>query len=143
MTTEWAKLVRHEGRMRLLDRVVASGDCTLSAEVKITPDATFYTDPEGVPAWIGIEYLAQAVAALAGVQGQKKGEAEPPLGYLLGTRNYRCKVPWFTPGMRLLAIATEELQDDNGLGSYDCRLMSEDEELAHCRLTVFRQRQQS
>jgi predicted hotdog family 3-hydroxylacyl-ACP dehydratase len=68
-----ASLVPHSGSMLLLDRVVASDAERLQAEVAITPH-TLFADENGVGSWIGIEYMAQAVAAYAGLHAYRTGQ---------------------------------------------------------------------
>ena len=58
-------LVPHDGQMVFLDRVLATGSDSLCAEVAIGPDSVFF-DGAGVGSWVGIEYMAQAIAAHAG-----------------------------------------------------------------------------
>lgn len=67
-----AQLVPHSGKMSLLDNIVEYGDDWLSAEVCITADSMF-ADEKGVPGWVGLEYMAQAVAAYAGLQERLNG----------------------------------------------------------------------
>jgi predicted hotdog family 3-hydroxylacyl-ACP dehydratase len=128
-------LVPHAGPMSLLDRVIAVEGERLSAEVVVPADGLFSRDG-GVGAWVGIEYMAQAVAAWAGWQSRQAGEA-PRIGLLLGTRRYRCSVPRFAAGQRLQVDIERGYQADNGLGQFDCRIRADGQELAHATLTVF------
>ena len=66
-------LVPHSGTMVLLDRVISADENTLCAEVVIRPDSLFYADG-GVGAWVGIEYMAQAIGAYAGYRARLRGE---------------------------------------------------------------------
>jgi predicted hotdog family 3-hydroxylacyl-ACP dehydratase len=74
----------------------------------------------GVPGWVGIEYMAQAVAAHAGYQARLDGES-PAIGYLLGTRAYRCSIPAFPVG-ETLRIHIESLFVEMGLGAFACHI---------------------
>jgi predicted hotdog family 3-hydroxylacyl-ACP dehydratase len=67
-----AELVPHTGTMSLLTRIIDYGDDWLSAEIHITPESIF-ADERGVPAWIGLEYMAQAIAAYGGRQERERG----------------------------------------------------------------------
>ena len=129
-------LVPHAGTMSLLDSLVAADDETLTARVAIGPDTLFCVDG-AVGAWVGVEYMAQAVAAHAGYAARQRGEPVR-VGFLLGTRRYACAVPAFAPGSQLTVHVRRALQSDNGLGSFDCRI--EDAggaELATASITVF------
>jgi predicted hotdog family 3-hydroxylacyl-ACP dehydratase len=134
-----AELVPHAGAMSLLDRVVAVEGERLLAEV-VVPAEGLFTDSqgpgEGVGAWVGLEYMAQAVAAWAGWQGRQAGQA-PRIGFLLGTRRYRCSVARFMPGQRLQVEVARRYQADNGLGQFEGRVSADGVELASAQLTVF------
>ena len=114
------ELVPHAGPMCLLDRVVAYGDDWLRAEVGIGPQSVF-ADERGVPAWVGIEYMAQAIAAYGGLLERRKG-GKPKIGFLLGTRNYACDADYFTIGQNLSIVVTRELIAENGLNVFACEL---------------------
>ena len=62
-----ADLMPHEGPMCLLDRLVEAQDERLVAEVLVPADGILSRDG-AVGAWVGVEYMAQAVAAWAGWQ---------------------------------------------------------------------------
>lgn len=129
------ELVPHAGAMCLLDRVLSAEGERLSAEVVVPADSLFSQD-DGVGAWVGIEYMAQAVAAWAGWQARQQG-LPPRIGLLLGTRRYRCGVARFAAGQRLQIDIERGYQADNGLGQFDCRIQAGGEELASATLTVF------
>lgn len=115
----FADLVPHESPMALLDRVVAFDESTLVADVTIRRDSLF-AEADGVPAWVGLEYMAQAVAAHAGLEALQRGEL-PAIGYLLGTRSYRADVASFPVGARL-AVHVESIYAEMGLGAFACRV---------------------
>lgn len=121
--------------MCLLDRLVAVEAERLVAEVTVPVDGLFCRDGV-VGGWVGIEYMAQAVAAWAGWQARAEGQA-PPIGFLLGTRRYR-GVSHFVAG-RLLRVEIQRVyQADNGLGQFDCRIHDGGgAELASAQITVF------
>ena len=106
-------LVPHSGSMSLLSRVTAYGDDWLEAEVDIS-SATLFAEEQGVPAWVGLEYLAQAIAAFSGVQERKQNQP-PKLGFLLGTRRYESNVPWFATGLTLTVRVERDMVAENGL----------------------------
>src|SRR5690606_25202514 len=90
-------LIPHRPPMLFIDRVVELGTTFSRAEVDINETASFYIDGRGVPAWIGIEYMGQTAALIAGYQ-QRQGLVGPHLGFLLGTRRYTARTEWFEPG---------------------------------------------
>lgn len=115
-----ATLVPHGAPMLLLDRVVSADADKLCAEVTIRPDSLFCGE-RGVGAWVGIEYMAQTIAAYAGYHAQQRGEPVK-IGFLLGSRRYECSRPWFSSGDCLHVEAQQLLQADNGLGSFSCTI---------------------
>jgi predicted hotdog family 3-hydroxylacyl-ACP dehydratase len=130
-------LVPHSGSMSLLDTLLAAEAETLEAQVRIGPDTMFCSDG-AVGAWVGVEYMAQAVAAHAGFAARGRGEPVR-VGFLLGSRRYACTVPAFAVGSVLNIHVQRALQGDNGLGAFDCRITDGEDgtELASATITVF------
>ncbi len=130
-------LVPHSGTMSLLGRLRAADAETLCAEVAIGA-GTLFLDGGAVGAWVGVEYMAQAVAAHAGYGARLRGEAVR-MGFLLGTRRYACTVPAFPAGSVLHVHVQRVLQGENGLGAYDCRIVdgAGGAEWASATITVF------
>ena len=128
-----AELLPHTGAAILLDEVLACGDRGLSASVTIRPDSPF-RQSSGIPAHVGIEYMAQACAAFSGVQAQRDGAA-PHIGFLLGTRRYAAKQAWFADGTRLV-INVELVYRDNEIGVFDCAIVSNGNVVATAQVVV-------
>ena len=126
--------IPHRGAMRLVDRVLEVDDEHLVAEVDVPFDGLFVRDGK-VPPWIGIEYMAQAVAAWAGHRKRGLG-AEPRAGLLLGTRRYEANCDGFPSGALLRIEVRTELIAANGLGQFDCRIVLDGSELATARISV-------
>lgn len=116
------ELIPHAGNMMLLQRVIEFEPEKLVAEVVVRDDALF-GDELSVPAWLGIEYMAQTVAALGGMKRRLAGKPIN-LGFLLGTRRYQCNVDRFAVGASL-TVSAEHLIQDQGLGVFDCRIDAE------------------
>ena len=128
------ELVPHSGRMSLLSRIIQVEGETLVAEVDINERATF-AEPNGVPAWVGLEYLAQAIGAYAGYQERTQGGV-PKIGFLLGTRKYSSDCEYFPLGTTLTLKVTRNMQAENGLSAFDGELFAEGIS-ASARLNVF------
>jgi len=115
-------LLPHGGAMVLLDRLLAIDDDSVCAEVTIRCASVFYDQvTAGVGAWVGIEYMAQAIAAHAGHAALKRGEPAG-IGFLLGARRYQAQHPLFPVGSVLHIHARRALQGANGLMTFDCRI---------------------
>ena len=131
-------LVPHAGPMLLLDRVVSADADNLLAEVRIRSDSLF-CNADGVGVWVGIEYMAQAIAAWAGCIARSRGEPVK-LGFLLGTRRYESSRPIFVIGSLLQVHVRRVFQDESGLGSFECYIDDEQGRVATATVTVFQPR---
>ncbi len=136
MTAEFnvEELVPHSGLMSLLDKIVDYGEDWLHAEVHISRQSMF-ADDKGVPAWVGLEYLAQTIGAFAGLQERLQGK-KPKLGFLVGTRKYICSKDHFPFGQILLLKVEREMETEVGLNVFQCVLKGVEVE-ASARLNVF------
>ena len=116
------ELLPHSGRMVLLNRVIEFDEEYMVAEVIVHDDGLF-GDGNTVPAWLGIEYMAQTIAALGGIKRRLAGKSPKP-GFLLGTRRYDCNVALFTVGS-VLTVSVKRFVEDQGLEVFDCRIKAE------------------
>lgn len=128
------EVVPHSGIMSLLDKVVDHSDQSLCAQVTIGENSLF-AEARGVPAWVGIEYMAQTIAAYSGVIARSAGQPVS-VGFLVGTRKYTCNQPFFPLGQTLRVSVHEELRGDNGLGVFRCNITSDTID-ANASLSVF------
>ena len=113
-------LVPHSGKMSLLSRIIGYGEEWLQSEVDVTGKSLF-ADDRGVPAWIGMEYMAQTIAAYAGLQERKKG-GTPKIGLLLGSRKYSSSTDYFAQGQTFRIRVELEMVAENGLNVFNCKL---------------------
>ena len=128
-------IVPHAGKMCLLDRAIDGDAESLSCEVTIRDGGLFFKDG-GVDGWVGIEYMAQTVAAWAGWRARLRGES-PQIGFLLGSRRYECSQPRFALGQTYRVDVSRLFQTDNGLGQFDCSIQLDGQIVASATLTVF------
>ena len=113
-------VVPHTGRMVLLTRVVDHAPDHTACVVEIGEDARF-REPGGlVPAWVGLEYMAQCVAAHAGLRARANGEPVR-IGFLLGSRRVELRTAGFAPG-QVLEVRARRQWGDRGLGSFACSI---------------------
>ena len=132
-----ARLLPHAPPMILIDRAVSVDTENFEAEVTIRPDSLF-CDGAKVDAWVGVEYMAQAVAAFAGAEAAAAGRAVKT-GFLLGTRSYECRVSSFPVGSVVRIGVKKILHEPNGLSVVECtlRAQGEDSPWVTADLTVF------
>jgi len=128
----------HRGRMRLIDRVDQCDADAISCTAIVRRDGLF-TNAEGMPAWIGIELMAQTAAAWAGARARSGGGA-PRVGFLVGSRRYDAHAPLFAIGAVLRVTAVCALAGDNGLRLFDCTIAHDARTLATGRIGVLEAR---
>ncbi|MES2821816.1 MAG: hotdog family protein [Pseudomonadota bacterium] len=129
-----AELLPHAGEMILIDAVESFDE--EQVHTRLTVRVGLFSSADGsLPAWVGVELMAQSIAAYAGCQSRLIGKPVQ-LGFLLGTRAFRCNVEAFPLGAELKIHAQRSLQDDNGMGVFDCRLSGPGID-AEARLSVF------
>ena len=107
--------------MVLLDRVVEAGEDYIVVELSVRDDGLFSVPGRAVPAWVGLEYMAQAIAAFSGYHRKCRGEAID-LGFLLGTRHYRCSAGSFPCGTRLRVRADKIIEAANDMAVFACAI---------------------
>jgi predicted hotdog family 3-hydroxylacyl-ACP dehydratase len=128
-------LLPHAGDMILLDAAIEADEDRIVCTRTIRPGGLFNDADGHLPAWCGVELMAQCVAAWAGWQAMR--EQHPVrLGFLLGTRHYRCDVDAFPLSSELVIEAVRSFHDDNGMAMFLCRINAAGVH-AEARLTVF------
>jgi predicted hotdog family 3-hydroxylacyl-ACP dehydratase len=132
-----AELLPHRRPMILLDRLLVHGPGFVEAEVRVRPDSLFVR-AGSVPAWVGVEYMAQACACFAGLEARARGEAAR-VGFLLGTRDYRTTVSGFEVGASLRVRACPIHRESGGLSVVECQIWATEQTLpiVQATLTVY------
>jgi predicted hotdog family 3-hydroxylacyl-ACP dehydratase len=128
------ELVPHRGAMLLIDALTGATDTTLAATCTVRDDGLFNLADGRVPAMAAVEYMAQTVAAFAGVRAIGSGGSIKP-GLLLGARNFTSSAAYLTPGDRLDIVITLVIESVNGLAVFDCEIRGPNVH-ATARLTV-------
>ena len=112
------ELIPHRPPMLLINAIEGVTESASSALVYIDSDAPFYEPGVGVPAWIGLEYMGQTAALIAGYQLQQ-GLVSPHLGFLLGTRSFKAHSACFTDGVLKVSCQQQALVGE-GLATFKC-----------------------
>ncbi len=131
-------LIPHREPMLLINHIVRLS--AQRAETLVTIDEqTPFVNSHGVPAWIGLEYMGQTSALIAGFQ-EREGLCEPQLGFLMGSRKYQSQVDHFSLGQTLRVSCDEGALVGTSLANFNCALHVADTgvELATATLSVFR-----
>lgn len=130
-----AELLPHAPPMILVDDIVGFSDTGCTTTLVITAQSRFFEPGKGVPAYVGLEYMAQTCGLFAGLRA--RCHALPVrIGYLLGTRDFHSEEGWFTPDMRLHVEVTEILHSDP-MGVFDCRISSAGRSIVTARINVY------
>jgi predicted hotdog family 3-hydroxylacyl-ACP dehydratase len=133
-----ADLLPHRGPSLLLGRVLDLSSTHCLALVSIEPEAWYLQSDGTAPAWVGLEWMAQAASAFSGHRHRLAGH-DPRIGFLLGTRSYEALVPSFPAGAELEVEAEAIFLDEEGLGAFSCTLRHSGQTVARARLKAIEQ----
>jgi predicted hotdog family 3-hydroxylacyl-ACP dehydratase len=114
-------ILPQRGRMMLLSAVLEHSDDRTVCTASVRSDSPFVDDDDTMPPVIGLEYLAQCVAAHAGLRGWSRGEP-PRVGFLIGARRLD-----FRSGARLrvgqrLTVEASRTWGEEEFAMFACRL---------------------
>lgn len=132
-------LVPHDPPMILIDAMLSGSETRSLCQVKITGDSLFL-EAQGVPAYVGIEYMAQSIAAHGGYLAHRVNETVR-VGFLLGSPQLRSHVTHFPLGQEL-RIEVKQDWGDEELMRYHCVITDagSGEALQEAGLNVFHPR---
>lgn len=131
-----ADLVPHQVPMLLVDTLISVDTKSIHAQVTIKANELFFnSETQSVPGYVGIEYMAQTVAAWSGFQAWLQNQP-PSVGFLLGSRRYHTECSEFSLN-KTLDIHAEKIMENNGMAVFQCRITSKDVELATAQLNAF------
>ena len=129
-------LLPHDRPMVLVDEVLHWTASGMRAAVNIHDDHPFAIVGFGVPAHVGIEFMAQTCGIFSGIEAKRSNE-KIQVGFLLGTRRYAAERDRFLPGERL-EIEVTPVFCDGPMAVFDCRIESQGTIVATARLTLYR-----
>ncbi|WP_299795037.1 hotdog family protein [uncultured Shewanella sp.] len=132
-----AEVVPHRDPMILIDTLIEYGTDTLLTQTCITGQSPYFDATiDAVPNYVGIEYMAQSIAALAGVEAKSRGEAIR-VGFLLGSRKLKMHIPHYREGECYRTRVTRLYQEESGLAVFDCQIFHNDTLVAEANVNVF------
>lgn len=134
---EPSQVLPHRGDMCLIDSIDEYGSDWIKAGVEVAGRGLFGSGDGTVAAWLGIEYMAQTVAAYAGMEQLQAGKPIG-VGMLIGARRYEASVATFAEGWRLSVMARLQWRDGDQLGVFECVLARDGEVLATADVKVYR-----
>jgi predicted hotdog family 3-hydroxylacyl-ACP dehydratase len=110
--------------MILIDRVCSYDveNQSLTAEFDVGEGSMFFDAVQGgIPPWAGIEYMAQATAALVGILGLEKRGESPKMGFVLGTKKYSNTIDRYVAG-KTYTVEVGVLFSDEAIGLSSCAI---------------------
>lgn len=115
-----ADVLPHRGDMLFIDTIDYVDDDCIVCGLHSHPSA--FVDAKGrVPAWVGMEYMCQAVAALEGIRRLQHGYPIT-LSFVIGSRRMLAAKPFFQIGQPLHVSAQVDMRDNVQLGVYRCQV---------------------
>jgi len=130
------ELLPHRDPMIFIDQVTAVESDAAESVTHFSADHIIAVD-QGIPAYAGLEVMAQTIAAWAGFHDLEAGR-DVKVGFLLGSRKYKASRPFFNVGEKLTTHIKLQLQADNGLSSFKCSIHAHDEEVCSADIKVFK-----
>jgi predicted hotdog family 3-hydroxylacyl-ACP dehydratase len=124
----------HRPPMLLLESVREADDQGGTALARVDPGAWYADSAGAMPAWFGLELMAQAIAACRGHRGAPGGPARG--GYLVAARSFRSSLPAFATGALLEVRVRLELEDPSGLCGFLGEIIQERQVVAKANLRV-------
>ena len=128
-------LLPHEAPMMLLHKLTQVDKTTATCQAIVKRDCIFLDDQGQLPATVGIEWMAQTIAVHAGYLDLSSGRPIS-LGYLLGTRQYRCTRSTLHVGEQF-NIHVEELFKGNGMASFQCTISQDSEVVIEAAINTY------
>ncbi len=116
------QLIPQQESMMLLHHIESFVEGQITAYVEVQANGLF-DDGQSIPAWIGIEYMAQTVAAHSGMKSYLAQEPIQP-GLLLGARRFKTNVASLPIGTAL-TVTAERLMEDQHLAVFNCQIQGE------------------
>ena len=138
-----AELLPHKNPMIFISDVRAADikEGTLTAHSKICQtDVLYQSDIGGVPSYVALEYMAQAIGCFVGLYDiENTPDKQPGIGFVLGTRKLKIQKP-------ILLLDEDFLIDikivffDENIASFDCVMYNEKtkEEVATALINAYR-----
>ena len=124
--------------MLLVEELLGGDATSVSTAITIDETSAFYDEKlRGVPAWVGLEYMAQTAAVWVGMD-DIRNQRPVQLGFLVSARQYRAHQPLFALGQRLVIDVTRQFGDDAVVVFNGIIRTSSGEPVADAHFTAYR-----
>jgi len=125
-TNDMSSVIPHRGRMLLLNRITGYDleERSLEAEYHITESCLFFDQAAGgVPSWVGLECIAQAIAAFSGFSDREKSK-KPRIGFILSISKMDVFIPVLKSGSTVV-IKVKQLDCTDSVYNFDGQIFVE------------------
>lgn len=119
------ELVPHRGAMLLLESVLAHDARETVCATTTTPSRLFRDVRGHVPAFVAVEWIAQAVAVHGGLLARARGAA-PGVGFLVGARRIALHAERLADGVRY-RVRARPVHATRGLFAFDGDVLDADD----------------
>jgi len=126
-------LIPHRGAMLLLDTVLASSSDEIVCRARVR-EGNLFLRGQHMRSVVCLEYMAQAVAAFAGLQATEAGP--PRVGYLIAATRMTLNQPSLCLGDEIDVLA-KRVWGDSALGKFACSVTLRDATVAEAMVSVF------
>ena len=130
-----AEILPHDDPMILIDELLKVDFDSAISRAVIKSDCLLLDSTGKAPAAIGIEWMAQTIAAHAGYKSRSAGEPIA-IGYLLGARHYSSTRNEFYAGEEVEVAVVESFKDEK-IAAYNCRILQDSTIIARATVTVY------
>ena len=133
---ELLSIVPHRGKMLLLKRVKDYNlqEYTIEAECQIERDCIFYdSEKEGVPSWVGFEFIAQTVSAFIGIKNRERKVNN--IGLIMSVTQMRIGLPIFQTDS-IITIKAKEVDGMDSVHVFEGEIFLEGEKVLEGKITV-------
>jgi predicted hotdog family 3-hydroxylacyl-ACP dehydratase len=133
--TAAAELLPHARPMLLVRSVLSHSPERTVCAVEVADSELFRAADGRVPAYVGLEYMAQCIAAHGGLAARALGRAPSP-GLLVGAKQLALHREWLE-GDESLEVSARLVGRAGALASFGCELRAGDELVAEGTLSVY------
>jgi len=143
-TIDLSTIVPHRGKMLLLSCIKGYNleERFLEAEFNITENCIYFdSEIGGVPSWVGFECIAQAIAALSGIESREKektgeiGIKPQRIGFILSISKMQVFLPVLKSGCTVI-IKVKELDRTDMVFNFEGQIFLDDTKALEGTLTV-------
>jgi len=133
---ELLSVVPHRGKMLLLKRVKDYDlqEHTIEAECQIERNCIFFdSEKEGVPSWVGFEFIAQTVSAFIGIKNRERKVNN--IGLIMSVTQMRIGLPIFQTDS-IITIKAKEVDGMDSVHVFEGEIFLEGEKVLEGKITV-------